>query len=288
MPACWHLLHYEAVERRRPFHRTRRVVGRWRNGAPESRHCPPGRPGGDPGRPYRPGGRWGQGHPVRANRPVRRRLRHRSADGNGIRLRRQPGLAAGRLPRGSSGRLDRRAGDSPRERRRRRVRRHVRRNHFPGRGRGCGPGRMAHRRKCGVRTGGPGGEGRTRHAGINPGHKRVRASRRKAAGRFRQVAPVRVPAVAGGERPGMVELSCGPDQAGRGVSQPGAGRPGAQRPATGLRRAVARAAGRGRASPGRRPEHPARPSTGHGPGVDLPRRLAPGVLTRGRAGIQSE
>ena len=65
--------------------------------------------------------------------------------------------------------------------------------------------------------------------------------------------------------------------------QPGAGRPGAQRPAVGLRRAMARAAGRGRASPGCRPEPPARPSPGHGPGVDLTRRLAPGVLTRGGA-----
>ena len=146
-----------------------------------------------------------------------------------------------------------------------------------------GSGWMAHRRQRGIRTGRPGGAGRARHAGIHPGHKRVRASRRKGAGRFRHAAPLRVPAAAGGARPGIVELAHRPDQAGRGVSQPGAGRPGAQRPAVGLRRAMAQAAGRGRASPGRRPEPPARPSPGHGPGVDVPRRLAPGVLTRGGA-----
>ena len=39
----------------------------------------------------------------------------------------------------------------------------------------------------------------------------------------------------------------------------------------------------GRASPGRRREPPARPSPGGGPGMDVPRRLAPGVLTRGGA-----
>ncbi len=44
MPACWHLLHYEAVERRRPFHRTsdRRERGAtvaWRAGPRRSR-CP--------------------------------------------------------------------------------------------------------------------------------------------------------------------------------------------------------------------------------------------------------
>ena len=87
----------------------------------------------------------------------------------------------------------------------------------------------------------------------------------------------------GGARPGIVELARRPDQAGCGVSQAGAGRPRAQRPAVGLRRAMARAAGQGRASPGCRPEPPAWPSPGQGPGVDVPRRLATGLLTRSGA-----
>ena len=101
----------------------------------------------------------------------------------------------------------------------------------------------------------------TRGGLVTPGilarHQRVRASCHPGAGRFRRVALFRIAAVAGRERPGIVDGVGGPDQGGRGVVRFGAGGAGAQRPADGYRGAVAPPAGPGRASPGRGLQPPA-------------------------------
>ena len=82
-------------------------------------------------------------------------------------------------------------------------------------------GRLAGRRQRGARRGRPGHARRPPHPGVLARHQRVRASCHPGAGRFRSVAVFHVTAVAGGERPGIVDGAGRPDQDGRVVVRRG-------------------------------------------------------------------
>ena len=166
-----------------------------------------------------PRARRGRGHGerLRAGRPLRDRLHHRTAAAAHAGDRGGGRLEAGRAPGGLHGGLDRGAGEPAGQLRERGVRQPLGRNRLLRLRRGSGPRELALRGERRVRGGEPGGPGRHDPGNLAARDEHLRGPREPGVPGPGRAAFLAVAAAPGGKRLGVPHGAGGPDQAGRGA-----------------------------------------------------------------------